>query len=193
MLLAGCNSAPSVVPPPPVAAPPVAAVPTVDPGLRQRRHIEALIAQNDALAARVQELEQRPKLPPVAAVAPAIVPQVAAKPAEPVRIPESEPALLPNADGVLDLAAVRTGDESNPFAVRAIAPDAVREVTLRLDGIVHGPVSCAVVNGRTVQAGDQVETLEVVRVERNALLLRHGTELLRLPLAEKPVRVRLPL
>lgn len=180
---------------PPAA--PVAAVvqpksaPTIDPLLRLRRHIEALIAQNDALAARVRELEAQPKPVPAA---PAPVPVVAADPVAPPPKPaEPEPALLPNADGVLDLAALRVGDESNPFAVRAVAPESVREITLQLDGIVHGPVSCAVVNGRTVQAGDRLESLDVVRVESGALLLRHGSELLRLPLTEKPVRVRLPL
>lgn len=100
---------------------------------------------------------------------------------------------MPNADGILDLAALRTGDEANPFAVRAVAADAVREFSLRIDGIVHGAVSCAVVNGRTVQAGDRLESLDVVKIERAALLLRHGAELLRVPLSEKPVRIRLPL
>lgn len=164
-----------------------------DPTVRQRRHIEALIAQNEALANRVRELETQPKpavimpreTPPSALVAPATVPTSPE--------PASEAALVPNAEGVLDLTAVRAGDEANPFAVRTLPPESVREIALRVGGIVRGPSPCALINGRPVQAGDRVESLDVVRIEPAAVLLRHGAELLRLPLTEKPVRLRLPL
>lgn len=196
LLFAGCQSAPQPVVPP--ASPPVVPAPTTEQPpqvVRQRRHIEALIAQNEALANRVRELETQPK--PVAATvspAPNPVPSAAGAPATTsAPEPTAEPALVPNAEGLLDLTAVRTGDESNPFAVRTLPPESVREVSLRVGGIVRGPSPCALLNGRTVQAGDRIESLEVVRIEAAAVLLRHGAELLRLPLTEKPVRVRLPL
>ena len=69
----------------------------------------------------------------------------------------------------------------------------MREIALRVGGIVRGPSPCALINGRPVQAGDRIESLDVVRIEPAAVLLRHGAELLRLPLTEKPVRLRLPL
>lgn len=196
LLFTGCQSAPQPVAPvsTPVAAPAPVSERT-DPAVRQRRHIEALIAQNEALASRVRELEAQPKpviasapsapiqaSPVVGALAPATAPE-----------PVNEPALVPNAEGLLDLTAVRTGDEANPFAVRTLPPESVREIALRVGGIVRGPSPCALINGRPVQAGDRIESLDVVRIEPAAVLLRHGAELLRLPLTEKPVRIRLPL
>ena len=196
LLFAGCQSAP-----PPVAsttAPVAAQAPTAEQPpqiVRQRRHIEALIAQNEALAGRVRELESQPK--PIAAVvppAPNPASSVAGAPPTPTaQEPAAEPALMPNAEGLLDLTAVRSGDETNPFAVRTLPPESVREVNLRVGGIVRGPSPCALINGRAVQAGDRIESLDVVRIETAAVLLRHGAELLRLPLTEKPVRIRLPL
>ena len=106
-----------------------------------------------------------------------------------------EPALMPNSDGVIDLAAVLTdskeGDEVNPFAVRSLPPDAVREITLRVNGLIHGATPCALVNGRTVQPEEAVEALTLVRVEPDVAVFRHGPHLLRLPVSDQPVRVRL--
>ncbi|MBL9219054.1 MAG: hypothetical protein JNG82_11235 [Opitutaceae bacterium] len=193
LALAGCQSAPQPVAPvsPPVAAP--APIPErADPAVRQRRHIEALIAQNEALGSRVRELEAQPK-PVTASAPPSPVQASAMVPTAPLPEPVNEPALMPNAEGLLDLTAVRIGDEANPFAVRTLPPESVREIALRVGGIVRGPSPCALINGRPVQAGDRIESLDVVRIEPAAVLLRHGAELLRLPLTEKPVRLRLPL
>jgi hypothetical protein len=44
-----------------------------------------------------------------------------------------------------------------------------------------------------VQVGEIVESLAVERIESDAVLLRHSGKLLRLPVAEKAIRVRLPL
>lgn len=191
--LAGCQSVPQPVAPvsTPVAAPAPASE-RADPAVRQRRHIEALIAQNEALASRVRELEAQPK-PVTASAPPALLPGSPVVATAPLPEPVNEPALMPNAEGLLDLTAVRTGDEANPFAVRTLPPESVREIALRVGGIVRGPSPCALINGRPVQAGDRIESLDVVRIEPAAVLLRHGAELLRLPLTEKPVRIRLPL
>jgi hypothetical protein len=49
------------------------------------------------------------------------------------------------------------------------------------------------VNGRPIQAGDTVESLFVVRVEPDAVLLRHEEQLIRLPVSAKPARLRVAL
>jgi type II secretory pathway component PulC len=69
----------------------------------------------------------------------------------------------------------------------------MREVSLQVGGIAAGPMACAVINDRLVQVGEIIESLAVERIEPDAVLLRHSGKLLRLPVAEKPTRVRLPL
>jgi hypothetical protein len=80
----------------------------------------------------------------------------------------------------------------NPFAVRAAPDGTIREVLLHVSGLIAGPRACAVINERLVQAGDVVESFRVERVDPEVVSLRLGERRLRLPLSEKPVRVRLP-
>ncbi len=210
----GCQSAPRPTPPP-VAAPVPLAVPSLEiqeKTLRQQQQIQALIAQNEALLARVRELETAPPVPPVpvpAVLPPAILQPVAAEsvklepappptpPAPIVPPPSAEPAILPNADGLIDLTALliqtRDGDDVNPFAVRSLPADAIREVTLHVQGVIGGAAPCALINQRTVQPEQTIESLTLVGIEPNAVLVRHAGHLLRLPVAEKSVRIRLPL
>lgn len=189
--------------------------------LRQQQHIQALIAQNDALLERVRELENRPAVPaPVlvpAILPPAILqPIVSAQPSvdavatttpsppseppvppAPTPPPSVEAAILPNADGVIDLTALltqsRDGDDINPFAVRSLPADAIREVTLHVQGVIGGATPCALINQRTVQSEQTIESLTLIGIEPSAVLVRHAGHLLRLPVGEKPVRIRLPL
>lgn len=223
--LAGCQSAPrrATLPPAPVTAS-VPALESQEQTLRQRQQIEALIAQNDALHSRVRELElpqaettPEPLPSPVAIVEPvtppeaattteqpsppspspeAVAPMGASEPAPHV-LPPTEPAILPNAEGVIDLVAlmipVREGEEVNPFAVRSLPPEAIREVTLHVQGVIHSAAPCALINARAVLPGENAESLAVAGVEPDAVLIRHAGRLLRLPVAEKPVRIRLPL
>lgn len=112
--------------------------------------------------------------------------------------PLNDPSMLvPNADGVIDVAAVtaaqEAGESTNPFAVRAVPTDRVHEVTLRIAGLVGGERPCAVVNDRRVQTGDRIESLTVERIETDAVVFAYGEHRLRLPVAETPTRVRLPL
>lgn len=178
---------PAVVPPPPTAG--------LDQKIRQQaQYIEALISQNDALTAKLTAANDA--TPPPAAVIP-LPPDPMPRPVSVPPPPPAEPTLTPNADNVIDLAAfvvtAKPGEPVNPFTVRTVPPEAMREVTLHVGGIVAGPVACAIINDRLVQVGETVESLGVERIEADAVFLRHSGRLLRLPVSENPTRVRLPL
>lgn len=217
-VLAGCQMAPASSPllplPHPVPEPKAIAVETppvvpisetnsrvaeLEKALAQKTQvIEALLSQNDALAA------QNAPAPPVAPLPEVKVP-AAPPPAQPAApapvvalpVPVAAPQtwLTPNADGVIDLAVAEAppGEPVNPFAVRRTAPESVREVSLRVGGTVAGTRPCALINDRIVQAGESIESLTLDRVESGAAFLRAGSRLLRLPVDAKPVRVRLAL
>ena len=197
LALTGCQA----VPPPKPATPALLFAPALEfqeKALRQQQHIRALIAQNDALHSRVRELAtpapEVPKTPPAAEKG-APPPAAPEQPTTDER--ETIGALSPNAEGVIDLAAIAAqpiqGEEVNPFAIRSLPTDAVREITLHVSGLIQGPAPCALVNGRPVEPGETIETLTLTRIEPGAALFRHGPHLLRLPVSEKPVRLRLAL
>lgn len=202
LVLAGCQAARSVplpVPPrfqePPAVVAPIP-VPSPAPDLerkvrQQAQYIDALLSQNDALRARLASVSGRqPEIAPVPEPAPTILPVT------PPTAPAAEPVHAPNAEGVIDLVAVATpaaGEPVNPFAVRTAAGATSREVTIRVGGIIAGPVACAVINDRLAEAGETVDSFTVERVESDAVLLRQGEHRLRLPVSETSVRVRLPL
>jgi hypothetical protein len=132
----------------------------------------------------------------VVAPPPAPPPMPAPSPATAATLPvaaASEPALTPNAEGVLDLTAVTDGNEPSPFTVRSVGTEAMRELSLQLAGVIGGAFPCALVNGRPIQAGDMFESLFVVRVEPDGVLLRHEQQLIRLPVSAKPARLRIAL
>jgi hypothetical protein len=187
VFLAACQSAPPAPVPP---SPLVAMAPTLElqeKALRQQQQLRAMMAQNDALRTRVRTLENPP---------PAAVP-----PAEPPSVPETKPEdrvamLAPNAEGMIDLvAAAKTpaADEVNPFAVRSQPGDAGREVSLHVSGLILGKNPCALVNGRPLEPNEAIEGLVLIRIIEGAAIFQHGSHLLRLPVAEKPVKIRLPL
>lgn len=201
LALTGCQA----VPPPKPATPALLFAPTLElqeKALRQQQHIRALIAQNDALHTRVRELATpppTPEVPTTSRVAEKATPTPAVPASEQPTTEERETigALSPNAEGVIDLAAIAAqpnqGEEINPFAVRSLPTDAVREITLHVSGLIQGPAPCALVNGRPLEPGETIETLTLARIEPGAALFRHGPHLLRLPVSEKPVRLRLAL
>lgn len=110
------------------------------------------------------------------------------------RLPEI-PAIAPNADGVIDVSVVTRdpADEANPFSVRAAEQETSREITLAVGGLIHGATPCALINGRSIEPGETIESLTVVRLEPDAVLFQHAGRYLRVPVTDKPVRVRLPL
>jgi hypothetical protein len=184
---------------------------------RQRQWIEALMAQNDALAARLEALKHdaastapqpaAPKSPapakmpkpeaappppaaPVSSAAPAASAVVAQPAAEAPSAPT--PLLMPNADGVIDTTVLSApGNPPNPFAVRTLSADAVREVTFVVDGIFQGDSPCALVNGRVAEVGDLVESLRLTKITPAALTLTGDGFAINLPLGATKVRLAL--
>lgn len=119
-------------------------------------------------------------------------------PAAPIVVPEPAqdeiPALVPNADGLVDLTAADLPvDSGNPFAVRVPGPGTTREVSLAVGGIVRGSSPCALINGRLVEPGESVDALRLIRLEPAAVLLQHDGRFVRLPVAATPVRIRIAL
>lgn len=218
LLCAGCQSASRPTTPGPmtpvVKATPVASPPTVAPATAQLEHkltqqsrlMAALIEQNDVLGEKLRRAEKAPALiavtptpaaptsgaplPPVSA--PVGTPSLVAPPVEPT--PEL-PLHTPNADGLIDLSvpAGAPGASVNPFALRAVAAEPRREITLLVQGIAAGPNACALINERMCAPGDAVESLRVDRIEPDAVILRGEAFRLRILPTDKPVRVRLPL
>ena len=222
LALAGCHTAaprPLPLPKPPATLPaPVITPPTVanavthiacDQKLRQQRQfIEALMSQNDALTARLDAMTSLPappveESPATAAKSPprAEPPPNATMPVPPAPSPTPPPALTPvqpelllapNAEGIIDLAAlaVPASEPTNPFAVRYAGVDAARDLMLTVSGIVGGASPVALVNGRAVQVGETIESLTLERCEPDAAIFRRGEHRLRLTVDPKPVRIR---
>jgi len=208
--LAGCQTAapvpalPMPVNPAPEPRPVVTASPAPinfaqEQKIRQQaQFIEALISQNDALTAKFTAVAATPPVPIVAAATPEPAPVPKPAPlSPPTQAVPAEPVLSPNAEGIIDLAAItadaKAGEPVNPFAVRTVSAEAVREVALHVSGIMSGAVPCAVINDRLVQTGESVESLTVERIEPDTVWLRYAGRRLRLPVSEKPARVRFPL
>ena len=232
LLLAGCQTMPPVVKPLPDApplrakpenyadrapratapAPPEAtSVAPGEPSVPPAQVIEALMAQNDALTARLHARENSatgtPPPAPAAAATPAIAEPPAAEPPPPTRLPapaesappaasvtpsEPTPLLAPNAEGVIDTTALAaSGAPANPFAVRTLPTAAVREVSFAVQGIIQGARLCALINGRVAEAGDAVESLRLTRLEPEALVLSGDGFAINLPLGATRVRLAL--
>ena len=129
---------------------------------------------------------------PRAPATPAVAPSSA--PAPTADLPADDIALfMPNADGVIDLTtldAAPPGTLPNPFAIRAPSARAPHELTLAVQGIFSGPSPCALVNERVFEPGDAIESLKITRIEADAIFLKGDDFNLKLPLGDKPVRLR---
>jgi hypothetical protein len=220
VFLAGCQAAPPPPSTPastlPVFVPPLAApvrTPEVvktytigayvdpdDPTLRHEAHtvqrIEAVanwdlrpvaeVKSTPSVMVQTEQPSARPAVPPP--VAPTVV---ATPPAIELSI-DPEPALMPNADGVIDLSSVvaPASSEVNPFAVRAAPAQTPREIELRITGIMAGAKPGAIINGQLLEPGAVVEGLTLARIEPGAVILTLGRHRLRAPLSAEPIRVR---
>jgi hypothetical protein len=105
---------------------------------------------------------------------------------------DSRPILSPNAEGLVDFSALAasTDDEINPFAVRAAAESAVREISLTISGVFLGPAPTAIVNSRPLTTGETFEGLTLERIETTAALFGAGAHRVRLPVAPTAYRLR---
>jgi hypothetical protein len=121
-------------------------------------------------------------------VAPAAIPGSGADPQ----------AILPDADGVLDVVAAqraRTFDAiPNPFRDRSRPPPPIREVTLAIHSVLlpaRPEDACVVLNGQLYSAGDKVEGLELIQIKAESLEFRGDGVVLRVPVEDKPTKLRL--
>jgi hypothetical protein len=105
---------------------------------------------------------------------------------------DPEPALMPNADGMIDLTSLEApaADEVNPFAVRTASTNPPRTIELRITGILAGVKPGAIINGQLLEPGAIVEGLILKRIEPSAVILTLGRHRLRVPLSSEPIRVR---
>lgn len=108
-------------------------------------------------------------------------------------------ALLPNADGLIDLCNLEEGAEDgdlpNPFRLRYEPPGVPREVRVEIESVLLGKAdgdASAVINGRLYSRGDALEGLPIAAISAQGVELRRGDALLRLPLQDKPLVLRLP-
>jgi len=84
----------------------------------------------------------------------------------------------------------------NPFVVRYRPPASGREISLTIDGVlISGKAgdSCVIVNGDTYRQGDTLAGLMVASIAADVIELRSEGVRLQIPVADRPVRLRLRL
>jgi hypothetical protein len=129
----------------------------------------------------------------------AAVPDLPPAPAPADQPPGAGRPIVPNSDGLIDLAALDAADPPgalpNPFTVRYRPPASIREVSLAIDAVLiagKAADACVIVNGEIYSPGDALEGLTVSSIAPDAIELRADGVLLRIPVGDKPVRLRLP-
>jgi hypothetical protein len=144
----------------------------------------------EAPIVKAADIQPKHEPPPARPPVPALP-----RPAE----PEQLVVITPDPDGVLDESALPVLEEPdaipNPFRVRYHPPLPMRDVRVGIDSILIGAGSgqdCAVINGKLYSAGDVLCGLRISSISDEAVDLRHGELLLRLPVQDKPVTLRLP-
>jgi len=106
--------------------------------------------------------------------------------------------VLPNADGILDVAGISQNEPgeaiTNPFQVRYHPRIQVREMTLAVSSVLVGPDAAsasAILNGELYSPGDAWEGLSVTTITGGMIELRLGKFILQVPVEDRPLRVRL--
>jgi len=126
------------------------------------------------------------------------LPSPANDPAEPGTTGSLPIVILPNEDGILDVAAagepVDRDAIPNPFRVRYRPRLQVREVPVTIGLVLVGSNPAggtAVINGRLYSPGDLLEGMTIAAITADTIELTQGNLLLRLPVQDKPVSLRL--
>ena len=109
------------------------------------------------------------------------------------------PAVVsPNADGILDLTAAPVPQDPdplpNPFRVRYRPRMQVREISLQIGLILvgrHPEDASAVINGKLYSPGDLFEGLPIASITPDTIEFRQDKLLLRVPVEDRPVTLRL--
>jgi hypothetical protein len=111
---------------------------------------------------------------------------------------ETAVVVVPDADGVIDeTGAVLVGDNEgipNPFRMRDRPAPSTREERLTVESILVAgrPDRCAaVINGRICSPGENLDGLRVAAISAETIELRHNRLLLRMPVQDGPVTLRL--
>lgn len=106
--------------------------------------------------------------------------------------------ILPDADGVLDVAAAQQARAfdaiPNPFRIRYRPAPAIREVPLVISSVLipdRPEDASAVINGRLYSPGDTIEGLKLTRIQADGLELRGDDIVLRVPVQDQPPKLRL--
>ena len=109
--------------------------------------------------------------------------------------------VLPNADGVLDLAGAIQAQVldavPNPFRVRYHPAAQICEVPVEISAVLIGTdptEASAIINGKLYSPGDRLEGLRITSIAADILELRQGDILLRLPVedeTQRPWKIRL--
>ena len=112
---------------------------------------------------------------------------------------ETAPAVvLPNADGVLDLAGAIQAQAfdaiPNPFRNRYHSALQIQELPVTITVVLVGPppaVPSARINGELYCLGDKFEGLTIAAITADALELRQGDLRVRVPIQDLPPTLRL--
>jgi hypothetical protein len=116
-----------------------------------------------------------------------------------VQTPPDPPAIVsPNTDGVIDLASAPAPEESdplpNPFRVRYRPRMQVRQISLEIGLVLVGnrPEDASVViNGKLYSQGDLFEGLPIASIAPDTIELRQDKVLLRVPVGDRAITLRL--
>jgi hypothetical protein len=145
----------------------------------------------DAPVLKVSEIAPRPQ--------PRTRPPVPPLPPPPPPAAESLVVIMPDADGVLDESSVSSVEDDenpvNPFRVRYHPPLPMRDIHMGINSILVGAgpgQNAAVIDGKAYSPGDDLYGLRVSVISGEAVDLRHGNLILRLPVQDEPVTLRLP-
>ena len=111
----------------------------------------------------------------------------------------AERVVVPNADSVIDLAALASADSPgalpNPFLVRFRPAAAVREISIAVNAVLvpsNAGDACAIINGELYSPGDRFSGLTVASIDGERIDLRSDGLRLAIPVTDRPVVLRVP-